>query len=213
LALKRVRVTEGVKSQVLSDVVKALEGGGVLVVPTDTSYGLGVDATNVNAVLKVFKLKKRPFDSPIHIIVDSIGMGMDYADFTPEALKLAETFLPGPLTLILNSRKNLPELLTAGKSTIGIRIPKKNLVLEMVELFKKPITATSANIHGESDVYSIEDLPWEIDKNVDMILDVGRLPEVKPSTLVDLTSWPPKILRKGPISSHEIFEVLGLKEE
>jgi len=211
--LKRVRVTERVKSQVLRDGVKALEGGGVLVVPTDTSYGLAVDATTANAVLKVFKLKKRPFNSPIHIIVNSVRMGMDYADFTPEALKLAEVFLPGSLTVILNSRENLPELLTARKSTIGIRIPKKNLVLELVELFKKPITATSANIHGEPDVYSIEDLPWEIGKNVDMIIDEGRLPEVKPSTLVDLTSWPPKILRKGPISSHEIFEVLGLKEE
>ena len=206
-------MTEGVKSQVLRDGVKALGGGGVLVVPTDTSYGLGVDATNVNAVLKVFKLKKRPFNIPIHIIVDSLGMGMEYADFTPEALKLAEVFLPGPLTLILNSLKKLPELLTAGKSTIGIRIPKKNLVLEMVELFKKPITATSANIHGEPDIYAIEDLPWEIGKNVDLIIDEGQLLEIKPSTLVDLTLWPPKILRKGPISSKKIFEVLGLKEQ
>jgi L-threonylcarbamoyladenylate synthase len=206
-------VTDRVKSQVLSEGVKALEGGGVLVVPTDTSYGLVVDATNVNAVLKVFKIKKRPFSSPIHIIVNSVRMGMNYADFTPGALKLCEVFLPGPLTIVLNSRRNLPELLTAGKSTIGIRIPKKNIVLEMVEIFKKPITATSANIHGEPDVYSIEDLPWEIGKNVDMVLDVGQIPEVKPSTLVDLTSLPPKILRIGPISSHEIFEVLGLKEE
>ena len=193
--------------------MKTLESGGALVVPTDTSYGLVVDATNVNAVLKVFKLKKRPFGSPIHIIVNSVRMGMDYAYFTPEALKLVEVFLPGPLTVVLNSRGNLPELLTAGKSTIGIRIPNKNIVLELVELFKKPLTATSANIHGEPDVYSIEDLPWEIGKNVDMVLDVGQLPEVKPSTLVDLTSLPPKILRIGPISSREIFEVLGLKEE
>ena len=206
-------MTDKVKNQALKEASEALESGGVLVVPTDTSYGLAVDATNVNAVLKVFKLKKRPFDNPIHVIVDSVRMGMDYADFTPEALKLAEVFLPGPLTIILNSRGNLPELLTAGKSTIGIRIPKKNLVLELVEIFKKPITATSANIHGEPDVYSIEDLPWEIGKNVDMVLDVGQLPEVKPSTLVDLTSLPPKILRIGPISSREIFEVLGLKEE
>lgn len=206
-------MTDETKRQVLREGVKALESGGAVVVPTDTSYGLAVDATNVNAVLKVFKLKKRPFDSPIHVIVDSVRMGMGYADFTPEALKLVEVFLPGPLTVVLNSRGNLPELLTAGKSTIGIRIPKKNLVLELVEVFKKPITATSANIHGEPDVFSIEDLPWEIGKNVDMILDVGRLPEVKPSTIVDLTSWPPKILRIGPLSPGEIFEVLGLKEE
>ncbi len=164
--------------------------------------------TDARAVTKIFQLKQRPLNKPIHIVVSSLQMAEDYA-FVPEsALNLAQHFLPGPLTLVLRKREIISDLLSGGKETIGIRMPNNLIALALVERAGVPITATSANVSGRPDIYSVQDAFDQLGNKVDLYLDIGILPKRLPSTILDLTLDTPKILREGPIPFEKILEKL-----
>jgi L-threonylcarbamoyladenylate synthase len=164
--------------------------------------------TDVRAVTKIFQLKQRPLNKPIHIVVSSLQMAEDYAFVPKSALNLAQHFLPGPLTLVLRKRETISDLLSGGKETIGIRMPDNRIALALVERAGVPITATSANVSGRPDTYSIQDAFDQLGNKVDLYLDMGILPKRFPSTILDLTLDTPKILREGPIPSEKILEKL-----
>jgi L-threonylcarbamoyladenylate synthase len=193
------------KLQIAADFIRQ---GKLVVFPTDTSYGLGANITDLLAVKKIFQLKNRPMDKPIHIIVSSLKMGQEYAYLTNSALKLAHNFLPGPLTLVLKRKDTVSDLVSGGKNTIGIRIPDNLIALALVERAGVPITATSANVSGTPDPYSIKDALRALGTAVDLYLDMGILPKKLPSTILDLTRDPPEIIREGPISINQILETL-----
>ena len=182
--------------------------GKLVVFPTDTSYGLGANVNDLLAVKKIFEIKNRPMDKPIHMVVSSLKMGQEYAYFTNSALILAHNFLPGPLTLVLKKKETVSDLMSGGKDTIGIRIPDNLIALSLVERAGVPITATSANVSGTPDPYSIKDALFSLGNKVDLYLDMGILPKMLPSTSLDLTCEPPEIIREGPISINQILETL-----
>lgn len=179
-----------------------LAEGDILLFPTDTLYGLGVDALNVDALKKLKELKGRDDKKPISIIVADMGMAEEYAEVTPLAEKLAEHFLPGKLTLILKAKDNLPVELTAGTGTIGIRIPNHIFCINLAREFGRPFTATSANVADKEPKNSVPEILTQFGDRAGMIarvIDSGELVESKPSTVVDARGEEPIIIRKGAI--------------
>ena len=195
--------------------IKYLQEGKAVVYPTDTAYGLGVDATNLKAVKQLYKIKGRSFKKPVHVVINGLAMAKKYAKFDRVAEKLFKKFWPGPLTLVLESRiwnTEYGKILSAGAATIGIRVPNNRFALELVKRFGKPITATSANISGGKTPYTIQDVLSQFqDKKYqpDLCVDAGKLPFIKPSTIVSFDEKGKlKVLREGPLSLHEIQKAI-----
>jgi len=187
-----------------------LSKGGIILYPTDTLYGLGVDALNVEALKKLKQLKGRDEGKPISIIVCDMEMAGVYAEITPLAKKLAEKFLPGKLTLVLKANDKLPEELTSGTGTVGIRIPKHHLCIHIVREFGKPITATSANVADMEAKNSVEEILDQFQERsvmIDRVIDTGKLPDSLPSTVVDARGEKPIVLREGAIKAEDIENI------
>ncbi|TSD06221.1 MAG: tRNA threonylcarbamoyladenosine biosynthesis protein [Parcubacteria group bacterium Greene0714_7] len=184
-----------------------LNAGGILLYPTDTLYGLGVDALNVEALKKLRTLKGREEGKPISIVVSDMKMAEEYAEVTPLALKLTEAFLPGKLTLILKAKSNLPTELTAGTGTVGIRIPNHVLCLNIVRELGRPYTTTSANVSDMDSKNTVSEILAQFGAQagmIDRIIDVGELLESLPSTVVDARGLSPHVIREGAISEIDI---------
>ncbi|MBI2356362.1 MAG: threonylcarbamoyl-AMP synthase [Candidatus Doudnabacteria bacterium] len=202
----------------VSKAVKTLKAGGIVVYPTDTSYGLAVDATNVIAVRKLYKLKGRGFKKPVHVICSYSNTAPYYSigkivKLNTHAKKLIKKFWPGPLTIVLplKAKGKSWQMLSAGTRTLGVRYPAHKLARALVEELGKPITTTSANIAGGPDCYSISEVKKQFAKsklstNI-TFLDGGGLPKTKPSTVVSLIEHV-KILREGPITKKQIEKAL-----
>lgn len=190
----------------VEEAVEILKKGGLVIYPTDTLYGLGCNALDELALKSVFAVKKRPTSNPLSIAVSDVEMMKEYAELPEAAEKLADAFLPGALTIVLK-KKNLPDILTGGLAKVGIRIPNSDIALKLTELLGAPITATSANISGNSPPVSVEEAISQIPE-ADVILNRGPLRERVPSTIVDL-SGKPKILREGAIKKAELETVIG----
>ena len=183
----------------------------IILYPTDTLYGLGVDATNPKMVQKLNLLKGRGSEKHLSIAVADSTMLQKYAVITPLAEQLIEKFLPGKLTIVLKP-KNLPEELGTSTGEIGIRIPAQGQVLELVREFGKPITTTSANVSGMAPERIPENILKQFGEKAHMItkvIDIGELPPSEPSTVVDARGEKPVIIREGAISKVAIFESVG----
>lgn len=186
-----------------SEVFRVIKGGGLVVSPSDTVYGLLVDATNKKAVEKLIEFKSRSPGKAISIFVSDISMMKQYVEMKPREHIMLNELLPGPFTVILNSKHRTSKLLESEKGTLGVRIPKYEFLTESVKKFRKPITATSANISGRSPHYQIDTFLRELPKSkialIDLVIDAGKLPYNKPSTVIDLTAFTIKTLRQGDI--------------
>lgn len=181
----------------------------IILYPTDTIYGLGVDATNPEMVRKLQELKRREEGKPISIAVSDIDMLREYAEVTPLAKKLIEKFLPGKLTLVLNT-KRLDGTCLGGDGTVGVRIPEHRKTLELIQEFGRPITATSANVSGMTPETTPKAILKQFDEKASMItqmVDEGELPPSEPSTVVDARGDQPVVIREGAISKREILTI------
>ena len=197
--------------QVLKHAARLIRKGAVIVCPTDTGYALAANALDTKAIVKVFNLKGRAYSNPIHVAVSSLEMAERYARISPEAERLAHSFLPGALTLVLPKKEVVPSLLVAGYDTVGIRIPDHKVMLDLAAMTELPITATSANVSGQPTPYSVPEvinLLGGVVEQVALILDQGLIPSRGLSTIVDLTVSPPQLLRQGLVSWLEIRQVL-----
>jgi len=187
----------------IEKVVKVLETGGLIIFPTETSYGVGVDATNSDAVTKLLNYKKRPEGKAISIAVSNQNMAEQFVEINVTAQNFYKNFLPGPVTVISKSKHKTDLRLESENGTLGIRIPNYSLIIDVLKKFNKPISATSANISGGKTPYSIEDILDNIpEKNknlIDLIIDAGELPKNPPSTVIDTTTNDLTILRVGRI--------------
>ncbi len=194
--------------------VRCLRTGGSMVYPTDTAYGLGVDALNSRAVARLYRLKGRNFAKPVHVVVTSLQMAKQYVFFDEQSTALFRHFLPGPLSLVLPLKPKIPasvRKLSAGSGRLGIRMPKNKIALSLVRKLGRPITATSANFAGGRTPYSIAETLKEFQTKIrqpDLYLDAGRLPKRRPSTLVEIRHGKIRILRKGPLSKKLILKAL-----
>ena len=190
----------------LSTAVEALCKGEIIVYPTDTQYALGADIYNEEAIKKVFKIKKRPYSQPFSVAVFDFK-DLEKIAYTNEAVKkIVKKFLPGQLTLLLKKKKTISNLITGNQDTIAVRIPKNEIALNLLSEFG-PLTATSANIHGKKTPYVINELTMQFRNEVSVYLDDGKLDQPA-STIVDLTTKKPYLVRQGAISINEIKKVI-----
>lgn len=194
----------------LKETVKILKNGGIILYPTDTVYGLGFDVSNKETLKRLYNLKKRDSKKPISIIVSDIEMAKKYAVFDDNAIALAKKFWPGALTLILPAKNKLLSHLNLSNKTIGIRIPNNYFCIELLKIFKKPISSTSANISGKKQMLSVNKILSKFDNinNIDLVVDAGPSDKTKPSTIIDLSGKNIKLLRKGVISYKNIIKEL-----
>lgn len=189
-------------SDAISSCVSALLEEKLIIYPTDTLYGIGADATSHIAIEKVFAAKRRPPDKPVSVAVESIERAEEIAIFTPIAYKIAEKLLPGALTIILESRSQIPYLCKEGK--IGIRIPDNPFTLDLLKKFGRPIVATSANLSGGSDPKEISEILEEVLECADIVVDQGRTKYAERSTIIDLSKNKIEVVREGKIKIEEI---------
>ena len=197
-----------------TDIQKAahlIEQGKIVAFPTETVYGLAADAYNDKVVKSLFKLKNRCCNQPFLIHVKNINQAKELAIFDEKAEILAKHFWPGALTLILKKQKKTPlcDLITADTHTVGIRIPDHPMTLLLLEKLQNPITSTSANISGDIHPLRPKMISDKIKQKTSLILDGGTCPLGKPSTILDLTSEEPILLREGSITPVEIMEIIG----
>ena len=182
--------------------IKVLQSGGLVIFPSDTVYGALVDSTNKKAVAKLIGFKSRPLGKPISVFVSDFEMMNQYISLGRNQT-LLEKLLPGPFTVILESKHKTAVELESERGTLGVRIPDFSPVIRLVKKFGKPVSATSANISGRPAHYSVETLLHEFFQSkkdmIDLVVDGGKLPRNKPSTVIDLTSPEIKIMRHGDV--------------
>jgi L-threonylcarbamoyladenylate synthase len=188
-----------------------LRAGEVVAFPTETVYGLGADALNPAAVAKVFAAKDRPADHPliVHLPLNA-DLSMWAREVPPVAEKLALAFWPGPLTLILPRQKRIPEIVTGGQDTVGLRVPDHPLARQLLAAFAGGIAAPSANRFGRISPTTAEHVRLELGDRIAMILDGGPCAVGIESTIVDVSRRTPRILRPGAITSRDIEDVAGV---
>ena len=190
---------------IIKKTAQILKDGGLVVLPTDTVYGLVCDATNPKAVKKLFKIKKRPLTQPLSIAIADFTHIYKYVESMPDTAKiLAKKFLPGPLTIILKKSKTIPDIVTADRNDIGIRIPDCKIVLSLLKILKRPIVIPSANIHNHPSPTNAQRVLKDLDGKVDLILDGGKTKHGKESTIVSCINDKVKILRYSVITEKEI---------
>ncbi|MDM7911546.1 MAG: L-threonylcarbamoyladenylate synthase [Methanotrichaceae archaeon] len=166
----------------------------MIVYPTETVYGLGANALDEQAILRVFQIKKRPLSMPIFLAVSSFEMLEKVAEVSERDLELLREILPGPVSVLVKKRNIVPDILTAGLPHVGIRYPDHEVALRIIDQ-AGPITSTSANRTGSPPPTSTTEVSLEIAERVDMVVDGGKSRYSEPSTLLDLTSR--KIIRPG----------------
>lgn len=190
--------------------VEVLQKGGIVLHPTDTAYGLAADIHHVRAIEKIYAVKKRDH-KPLIIVVKDIEQAKNYVELITAAEILADNFFPGALTLVLNKKDSVHDLISGFRPTVGIRQPNSPITAQLSELLDSPYTSTSANLSGGPTPYSVEDALSQLDHTlIDLAIDVGPLPVRPTSTVIDLTVEPLEILREGPISKQQLLAALGL---
>ena len=194
----------GVLQREIEKGVKVLQMGGVIAFPTDTVYGLGADAFNATAVGRIYEIKTRPRDQQLPLLIADVERLATLADSIPEiAWFLARRFWPGGLTLVLSKTDSLPVHLASGP-TIAVRIPDHHVCLTLIQHLGNPIIGTSANISGQPPALTAEEVGQQLGGKIDFIINGGKCPGGKESTVADITNESPVILRQGIIPSHEI---------
>ncbi len=206
--MERTALTKDSIGEVVQKAAAVLRGGGVILYPTDTLYGLGVDSLDRRALGKLFAIKRRDKDKPVHSMVSDIDAAAPYAVVTPLAYKLADTFLPGPLTLLLQKGESVPAWAVSGRDMFGIRVSANAFCLALADLFGTPYSATSANKAGDTPQRSPEAILAQLGgaaNHIDLIVDAGELPASPPSTVIDARGQRPIIVREGVIAMADIL--------
>jgi L-threonylcarbamoyladenylate synthase len=197
-------------AELLSQALSALKQGEVIGLPTETVYGLAADAMNVSAVRKIFVLKDRPVDHPLIVhIADSAQLSKWAIDIPEEAFVLAQHFWPGPLTMILRKHPSVPDEVTGGQDTVGLRCPAHPLALVLLQQLGGGVAAPSANRFGRISPTTAQHVRNEFGDAVPLVLDGGECEVGIESTIIDLSSEQPRLLRPGMISQDDIESVIG----
>lgn len=195
-------------SRTIEEAASIILTGGLIVYPTETLYGIGVDATNGNAIARVHALKQRD-GKPILIIVRSFAMLQPLVrDISDTAMMLMERFWPGPLTLVFEASDQVPRQLMQGRTTIGMRIPASEVCLRLLNACQRPITSTSANISGKPASRTIDDITHSFPSGIDLLLNGGAIGSSSPSTVVSVTGKKPELIREGAIPFSSIQTIL-----
>lgn len=201
-------VKNNISKEAVSECAKTLKNGGIVVFPTETVYGIGVNAFDALAVRKLYEKKQRPLEKPLLMHISGLKMAESIAVLDDKTRELIKRHTPGPLTLVVKRKEVLPEIAVSNGETVGLRFPSNKEFLELSKEFSLPIAATSANISGSKSAVSSAELSPVLDI-ADAILDGGFCELGVESTIVSLVGERPKILREGAISRETVEEVLG----
>jgi L-threonylcarbamoyladenylate synthase len=194
----------------LASAVEALKRGHVIVFPTETLYGLGADALNEAAVEKVFQLKGRDSHNPIPVLVANQGMLETLVAKVPtSAQRLIDQYWPGPLTLVLPGRKNIPKYLCNASGGVGVRISSQPIATLLVNGLGRPLTATSANPSGKEPARTLQQTKKYLTNRVVIFVEGGTLTSKSGSTVVEVMEDSIRIIREGEINAYELRQVLG----
>lgn len=185
---------ENPDKEVIEEAIRVMAHGGIVLYPTDTVYGLGVNIFNKKAVRRIYDIKKRSLMKPLSIIVSSKDAISHVANLRTRDKIYVDKFLPGPYTLILNKTKIVPRVVTSGLKHVGVRIPDNEIACRISDLF--PVTTTSANLSDHEVCGTPDEILDQLNHDVDLVIDVGKLKRNKPSTIINLTSEKPIILER-----------------
>ncbi len=190
--------------------IAILRQGRLVAFPTDTVYGLGVGVNIPQAVERVYQVKGRPANMALPLLLADISQMNEVAESVPSiAWLLAEKFLPGALTMVLLKSKSVPHTITAGSETVAVRIPDHPVPVALVRGLGMPIVGTSANLSGRPSALTANDVYCQFGDKIDLVIDGGRCPGGRESTIIDVTGKVPVILREGAISERELRRVCG----
>lgn len=195
------------------EAAKVIKKGGIVIFPTRCLYGLGADAFNANAVDRVFKIKQRSYQNPILVLINNkkeLDRIVEYVPLTASAIM--DRFWPGRVTIVLKAKKTLPTILTAGTGKIGVRLCGHPAASALISAAASPLTGTSANLAGNAGCSQISDMDAELRDKPDLILDAGPLKGGTGSTVVDVTTGIPEVLREGIIPAKDIFAVFDKQQ-
>lgn len=196
---------------IIEQAAEVIRRGGVLVYPTDTVYGIGVNVLDEQAVARLFKIKKRPESKPLPVMVKDIAMAKKLAYIDKKKEKILAQIWPGAVTVVLEKKNIVSSAVTGGQKTIGLRVPDHPLTGYLMENLDVPVAVTSANFSGQPPINYSRDL-LEFVKNAyprpDLVLDAGDLLDSQPSTVLDLTAGQPKITRIGPITKKDLDKMI-----
>lgn len=185
--------------------ISVLKEGGIVAFPTDTVYSLGASISIVPAVEQVYRVKQRPRQRALPVLLADISQIGEVAEAVPRIARLlAEKFLPGALTLVLPRSESVPDIVTSGGNTVAVRVPAHPIPVALVRGVGTPVVGTSANLSGQPSALTYEEAHTQLGDKADLIIDGGRCPGGTESTIVDLTGEVPVILREGAISREEL---------
>lgn len=194
----------------LKEPAQIIKNGGIVVFPTETVYGIGTNGLDEIAIKQLYRVKKRPIDKPISLLVGNIPMiEMVAKDITREEYALIKAFMPGPLTIILKKKDNISNILTANEDTVGIRMPENDIALNLIKYVGGPVATPSANISGKASGTNIQNIIKDFGDSVDYYIDGGNSKIGKASTIVKIINGEPHILRIGAITEEQIRKVLN----
>lgn len=200
--------TNNIKNEELDEAVNALNNDKIVVFPTETVYGIGGNALKVEVINKLFQAKKRNYGKPISLLVGSIDKIKNIAYVDKNEEKIIKAFMPGELTLVLKKKACVNDLVTAGKNTVGVRIPNHNIALCILNKVDFPLATSSANISGENNIADFEEIVSDLKDYVDIFIKGNISDDLKASTVVELNNDIVNILREGKISKIDIEKTL-----
>lgn len=194
----------------LRELAAALREGAVAAYPTETFYALGAAAFSKRPVSRIYRLKGRPADKSLPVVAPDLDMVGELAAFLPDGfVPLAGEFWPGPLTLVLPASPAVPDFLAGPGRTIAVRVPPLAWLRNLVRELGEPLTATSANLTGEPALADPDEVEARFAGRIELVVDAGPAPGGRPSTIVDLASGTPRVLREGTIPAARVLAVLG----
>ena len=189
----------------INEIAKNIRNGKIAIFPTETVYGIGTNVFKKEAVEKIYKIKNRPYDKAINVLVSNIEMIEQVAkNISKTEYGIIKNFFPGPLTIILNKQDDVPDIVTAGGNTIGVRMPKNDIALKLIETVGSPLATTSANYAGKKSTINMNMVREEFEVDVDYVIDGGESKIGIASTIVKVESEEIKILRQGSITKDDI---------
>ena len=193
--MKIIKTTlDSVDENIINEAINVLADGGIVLYPTDTVYGLGANIFDKGAVRRVFDIKQRNLLKPLSILVSNVDSIDLVAKVSLSQKEIINSYLPGPYTFILQKKPIVPHAVTSGSNYVGVRVPDNEIACRLAGIF--PITTTSANLSDEDVLSNPSEILNQLDRDVDLVIDVGDLKSNHPSKIIDLSMRNPKIIRK-----------------
>lgn len=206
---------EDINQTVILEVAQAIQEGKLVIFPTDTVYGIGTNAYNASACLRIYEVKGRPKQKPLIVLISNLSMLNELVEVvSPIEKKLMDTFWPRSLTIKYKKKKGiLPDIVSAGDDYVRIRLVKDGIIFKLIEAAKVPVVAPSANLSGSLTGTKIENIVCELGGKVDYILDCGNIESDEVSTIVQVEKEEIAIIREGKVKKEELEKIAPLKEK